>query len=105
MFIQYALTKQGAVNPIKFGRQVSSGSSGDVATIPSVEPGHYTLSADPDAPAGVTTGTFEVKLRRDVPSIGWLFPALIFLLAPPILQHMRSAGFERERWSGSDSGS
>lgn len=105
IFIQYSLTKQGATNPLKFGRQVSSNSFGDTATIPSVEPGHYILSADPDAPTGVSTGNFEVKLRRDVPSIGWLFPALLFLLAPPILQHMRAAGFERERWSGSDSGS
>jgi hypothetical protein len=103
LFVQYSLTKQGAQKPIVFGRQVSSDSLGDVATIPSIDAGHYTLSADPDAPTSLSRGVFEVQLRRDVPSLGWLFPALIFIFMPPIMQSMRAAGFERERWAGSDS--
>jgi len=82
---------------------VSSDSQGDVATIPAVDAGHYTLIADPDAPTSFARGVFEVQLRRDVPSLGWLFPALIFIFMPPIMQSMRAAGFERERWAGSDS--
>jgi hypothetical protein len=37
-----------------------------------------------------------------VPSLGWLFPALLFLIAPPILQSLQASGFERSRWAGSD---
>jgi hypothetical protein len=103
LYVQYSLTKQGVQKPIVFGRQVSSDSQGDVATIPAVDAGHYTLSADPDAPTSFARGVFEVQLRRDVPSLGWLFPALIFIFLPPIMQSMRAAGFERERWAGSDS--
>lgn len=103
LYVQYSLTRQGISRPINFGRQVRSDASGDVATIPSVAAGHYQLSADADGPAASTSGQFEVQLRRDVPSVGWLFPALVCLMIPPILQSMRAGGFERSRWAGSDS--
>jgi hypothetical protein len=104
LYVQYSLTKQGSsVRPINFGRQVRSDASADVATIPSIGAGHYSLSADAEGAPGLTMGQFEVQLRRDVPSLGWVIPALVLLLIPPIFQSLRAAGFERSRWAGSDS--
>ncbi len=102
LYIQYVLSKDGASKAVKFGRQVTSGPMGDSATIPSIEAGHYTLNAEADAAPGLENAEFEIELRRDVPSLGWLFPALLFLIAPPIFQSLQASGFERSRWAGSD---
>jgi hypothetical protein len=102
LYIQYSLMKQGSPTAVKFGRQVSFGAQGDVAMIPSIPAGRYVLSADADGPSGGNQGQYEVELRRDVPSFGWAFGAIAFLLIPPILQSLRASGFERSRWAGSD---
>jgi hypothetical protein len=102
MYVEYALQKQGLSSPVKFGRQVGTGSIGDVATIPSIAAGHYVLNVVAEAPPGLITGQYVIELKRDVPSIGWVFGALAFLLVPPILQSFRASSFERSRWAGSD---
>jgi len=101
MYVEYSLEKPG-MKPIKFGRQVSFGGGGDVADIPSIDSGHYVLNVVAEAPAGLTTGQYVIELKRDVPSLGWVFGALILLLIPPILQSLRASSFERARWAGSD---
>jgi hypothetical protein len=101
IYVQYSLARDGA-NAIKFGRQVRTGGTGDVATIPSISSGRYVLSAEADAPTGLTIGQYEIELRRDVPSLGWFFGALALLLIPPILHSLRASSFERSRWAGSD---
>jgi Domain of unknown function (DUF4178) len=102
MYVQYSLVKQGEAKAIRFGRQVRYGGPADVAYIGSISSGRYVLSAEADGPSGSTVGQYEVELRRDVPSLGWLFGALVFLLIPPILNSLRASSFERSRWAGSD---
>jgi hypothetical protein len=102
LYVEYSLANQNGANPIKFGRQVSSGSTGDVATIPAVDSGRYILNVVAEAPSGLTTGQYEIKLVRDVPSLGWVFGALLLLLIPPIVHSLRASSFERSRWAGSD---
>jgi Domain of unknown function (DUF4178) len=101
MYVEYSLEKQGTP-PVKFGRQVGSGSVGDVATIPSVSAGRYVLNVVAEAPPGLTAGQYVIELKRDVPSIGWVFGALMLLLIPPIIHSLRASSFERSRWAGSD---
>jgi hypothetical protein len=102
IYVQYSLVRQGATRPVTFGRQVRSDATGDVAYIPSIESGRYIMSADAEGPSGLTTGQYEVQLRRDVPSLSWVVGALAFLLIPPIIQSLRASSFERSRWAGSD---
>ena len=78
---------------------VMDGSSLDIAEIPAVEPGRYTLTID--ATAGqVVRGT--VDLYRQ--SVGWsnFFLFAGFVLLWPVIAGLRSAAFEAKRWSESD---
>lgn len=75
------------------------GTSFDVAEIPAVEPGRYTLTIDAAAGQRVRG---SVDLYRE--SVGWsnfyLFAG--FVLIWPLVAAMRSAAFETKRWSESD---
>ncbi len=101
LYVRYAFVNQTNGRNTNFGRQVRTDSAGDVATMPSVEPGRYNLRADAESLNGPLSGFFDVELRRDVPGFGWLFVALPFLLIPPIFQSFRKMSFERTRWAGS----
>ena len=78
---------------------VVDGSSLDIAEIPAVEPGPYTLTIDAAAGQRVS-GT--VELYRE--SVGWsnfyLFAG--FVLLWPVIAALRAAAFETQRWSESD---
>jgi hypothetical protein len=102
LYVQYSLAKNGDSAPLKFGRQVHADSTGDDASLPSVSPGRYVISAEGDAPSGQSTGQYDVEIARESPTFGWVFFATILLLIPPAMQSLRSSGFERERWAGSN---
>jgi hypothetical protein len=78
---------------------VMDGSSLDIAEIPAVEPGRYTLTIDASAGQAVR-GT--VELHRE--SVGWsnFFLFAGFVLLWPVIAAMQSAAFETRRWSESD---
>lgn len=82
----------------KFGSTMD-GTSYDIAEIPAVEPGRYTLTIDASAGQPVRA---SVDLYRE--SVGWsnfyLFAG--FVLLWPAIAGMRSAAFETKRWSESD---
>jgi ribosomal protein L37AE/L43A len=75
------------------------GSSLDVAEVPAVPPGRYTLTIDASAGQAVR-GTVEVHRA----SVGWsnffLFAGFVALW--PVIAGLRSAAFETRRWSESD---
>ena len=77
----------------------TDGSSLDVAEIPAVPPGRYTLAIDASAGQRVRA---SVDLYRE--TVGWsnfyLFAG--FVLLWPLVAAMRSAAFETKRWSESD---
>lgn len=98
MYIRYTLVRQPDGRTVSFGRQVSSNFAQDVAEIPSVDPGRYLLRATTETSSGVDDGVFDVELRRNRPSLGWLGFAILFLIVPPILQSWRASNFERSRW-------
>jgi hypothetical protein len=78
---------------------VMDGSSLDIAEIPAVQPGRYTLTIDAKAGQAVR-GTVDVYRE----SVGWsnfyLFAG--FVLLWPVIAALRSAAFETRRWSESD---
>jgi ribosomal protein L37AE/L43A len=78
---------------------VVDGTSLDIAEIPAVEPGRYTLTIDAAAGQPVR-GT--VDLYRE--SVGWsnFFLFAGFVLLWPLVAALRSAAFETKRWSESD---
>jgi hypothetical protein len=96
LYMQYSLVRDGDPKALKFGRQVGTT---DVASIPSIGSGHYTLTAEPD---GAATGQFDIDVYRDAPSFGWVFFATVFLLVPPAFQSLGAGTFERSRWEGSN---
>ncbi len=99
IYVQYSLVRDGG-KPLKFGRQVRSGS--DVAPVPSIDPGHYVLSAEADGPGALADAQYEIEVYRDAPSLGWVFIATLLLIIPPIIQSARGSSFETQRWAGSD---
>lgn len=78
---------------------VNDGSSIDVAELPAVPPGRYTLSVDAAAGQAVR-GT--VDLYRA--TVGWsnFFLFAGFVLLWPVIAALQSLGFETRRWSESD---
>jgi hypothetical protein len=47
---------------------------------------------------------YELRVRRDVPTVTWFFLGALLLLVPPILVTWRSFAFEQRRWQESDYG-
>jgi hypothetical protein len=101
-------TAYGVKRQVGFTRigTVADGSSEDVAELPSVPPGRYTLSVD--ARSGplafddgrVFTGTVEAYRSRLGWSNFWLFALAISIW--PFIAWRRARAFEARRWSESD---
>ncbi|HEX6746685.1 MAG TPA: DUF4178 domain-containing protein [Longimicrobium sp.] len=95
----------------RFGREVSfyegvdggehwtEGSHSGHVKVPGVPPGRYWLRVEPQ---GERPYSYEVSVRRDVPS-GWMYVvAALLLLLPPGLASLRVGTFESARWAESD---
>jgi hypothetical protein len=101
LYVQYSLVSQDNGRTTNFGRQIKSDRSGDEVKIPDVDPGRYYLRVEADGPSGPPDGSFDIELRRNVPSFGWLFGALFLLIVPPIVHSIRALSFNRSRGSSS----
>jgi hypothetical protein len=113
IYFNYALINDDTGTAYDFGREVSyyygsdsdgswnEGSRNDSALLPAVPPGRYYLRVEPEMESS-TPVRFDIKLRHDVPTFAWFWIAIPLLLLPPIFRTIRSAQFERARWSESD---
>lgn len=120
-YFNLALINEQTGQGFDFGREVSyytgrdsdgawtEGKPQDSVVVPRVPPGRYYLRVEPEmdaqasrqATAGMSMN-YEIRVLRDVPRSFWLWLALPFLIIPPIVKSLRSAGFEGARWSESD---
>lgn len=81
----------------------SEGGKRDSVVIPRVPAGRYYLRIEPEMEAGGNHFmSYEVAVRRDVPSTWILLFALPLLLLPALITTIRSAAFEGRRWQESD---
>jgi hypothetical protein len=120
-YFNFALINEQTGQGFDFGRDVgfftgrdsdgtwTEGQQRDSVIVPRVPPGRYYLRIEPEmdaeASAQSTAGmsmSYEVVVRRDVPTSFWLWVALPLLLIPPITISLRSASFEGQRWAESD---
>ncbi|MFL5582214.1 MAG: DUF4178 domain-containing protein [Gemmatimonadaceae bacterium] len=115
LFVNYALIDEASGRAWEFGREVSyysgrdadgawtEGSRRDAVTVPAVPAGRYYLRVKPEGEPGRQLPlTYEIRVRRDVPSL--LLPALALLLlaVPPTFALVRHLSFEHQRWMESD---
>jgi hypothetical protein len=113
-YFQFALISEDTGQAFDFGREVShyfgrdsdgawtEGGPSDSATIPTVPAGRYYLRIEPEMDAGAASMGYQVVVRRDVPSLGFLFIAAGLLLIPPIFTTVRAVVFSQRRWAESD---
>jgi hypothetical protein len=110
----YALINADTGDAFDFSREVSyywgtdsegrwtEGSQTDSAVLPTIAPGRYYLRVEPGTDAASQPVSYQIALRRDVPSPEYYLMALGVLLIPPIYVSIRSAAFESRRWQESD---
>ncbi len=105
-YFNFALINQTTGQARDFGREVSyygdEGSPKNRVVVPQVAPGKYYLRVEPEKPAGSTPVNYELVIRRNVPTYGWLWVVAGLLLIPPIVVTFRGSSMERERWAQSD---
>ena len=116
-YFNLALINVQTGDALDFGREVSyyygtdsdgrwtEGAPRDVATIPAVVAGRYYLRVEPEGPQNSSPVSYELRIRRDVPSPWTYLAALGVLLIPPVFVSIRAAAFEGRRWQESDYGS
>src|SRR5580700_9353611 len=114
IYLNYALINQDTGQAWAFGREVSyyygsdsdgswsEGSKKDTVIIPSVPRGHYYLRIEPEVDPKHQPLVYSVKVKRDVPVLGFFGIAFLALLLPAIAITWRSINFERMRWAESD---
>ena len=110
-YFHFSLINEATGQAYDFGREVSNytdeGSPNDDAIIPTVPPGRYYLRVEPEVSSTPISATrfrrlnYELKVTRDVPSIGFYLFAALLILVPPVFLTLRAAGFERSRWQES----
>jgi hypothetical protein len=119
-YFNLALINDATGQGFDFGREVSfytgydsdgswsEGSQTDSVVVPRVPEGRYYLRIEPETDAAewrlspTRSVRYEVVVRRDVPSLLWLWIAFPFLLIPPVMRTIRSAKYEAQRWAESD---
>jgi hypothetical protein len=85
------------------GESWSEGSSKTSATVPSVPAGRYYLRIEPELnDKQLADMSYEVEVRRGVPSYGLFALAGLLMLIPPIIGTVKRASFEAARWRESD---
>ena len=114
LLLNYALVNEGTGRAWDLSREVgyyrgrdsdgswSEGSRRDRVVLGSVPGGRYFLRVEPEGPATGRPVAYTLRVRRDVPSIGYFFFGLLALLVPPIFLALRAASFEQQRWAESD---
>ncbi len=99
-YFSYALVNKSTGQARNFGREISrygsSNSPNDRVVIPDVPPGQYYLRIEPEVQSG--SFSYDVSVRRGVPTYGWFILAAVLLLIPPLGASLAAAGFERNRW-------
>ncbi len=113
-YFNYALINADTGQAYDFGREVSyyfgsdsdgawtEGGQSDTAVVPAVSSGRYYLRVEPEMDANAAGVSYEISVRRDVPSVSYFLIAALLLLVPPIFLTFRSMGFEQARWRESD---
>lgn len=107
-YFNFALINVATGAARDFGREVSNysseGSPNDSVVLPAVPSGKYYLRVEPEMQAGQSTRgvTYDIIVRRGVPTYGWLWVAALLLTIPPIVTTVRAASFESARWRESD---
>ncbi len=99
VFINYALIDTASNKAWDFARHIEE--CHDTALVPSIPPGIYYLRVEPEFDSQ-PDNTYEIVVRRDVPSVAWLWLAGILILVPPCLKGLSGTSFETLRWAESD---
>lgn len=85
------------------GESWSEGGRSDSVTIPEVPSGHYYLRIEPEMdPKQTSSMSYDVSIRRDVPTYTFFLIAAVLLVIPPVFSTMRIGAFETARWRESD---
>ena len=113
-YFSFALINADTGAAYDFGREVSyyfgydsdgswtEGGPSDSAVIPTVPAGRYYLRVEPEMEAGALGMEYELVVRRDVPSLSFLFIAGGLLLIPALWTTVRAVIFSQRRWAESD---
>ncbi len=113
-YFSFALINADTGQAYDFGREVShyygsdsdgawtEGGPKDTAVIPAVPAGRYYLRVEPEMNAGASGMRYELTVRRDVPSLSFLWMAAGLLLIPPVVTSIRAVVFSQRRWQESD---
>jgi hypothetical protein len=113
-YFHFALINADTSQAYDFGREVShyfgrdsdgdwrEGGPKDTAVIPTVPAGRYYLRVEPEMDAAAAEMRYELAVRRDVPTLSFLFIAAGLLLIPPVVSSVRAAVFTQRRWRESD---
>ena len=114
-YFNLALIDQDTGRAWDFGREVSyyhgndggeswtEGGQSDSVTIPAVPSGHYYLRIEPEMDSKQASSmSYDVSIRRDVPTYMFFLIAAVLLILPPIFSTMRIGAFETARWRESD---
>jgi hypothetical protein len=116
-YFNYALINEETGQAYDFGREVSyysgtdsdgswtEGSRSDTATLSAIPAGRYYLRVEPEVAPGLQAMSYSIRVRRDVPSMGYFWLVLLLLPIPAVMATYRRFGFESRRWADSDYGS
>jgi hypothetical protein len=111
-YFNLALIDEHTGRALDFGREVAyyagmdegepwhEGSRSDAVYLSSVPPGRYYLLIAPETDAASLT--YTLRVRRDVPRLGFLLAAVGLLGIPPLWVWFRAVHFEYRRWRDSD---
>ena len=91
LYVRYSLIDQQNGHATIFGRDVYRD---DIATVPSVGRGRYYIRAEADR----LPASFDIRVRRGVPSMAFFWITALLLLAPPVARTWQKLSFEKRRW-------
>jgi len=114
LYLDYALIDEASGRAWEFGREVSyysgrdedgawtEGKRRDQVSVPAVPSGRYYLRVKPEGEANRPPVSYDIRVRRDVPSLLLPALALLALAIPPVLVTVLHLSFEQKRWMESD---